>query len=79
MTFVGPFTVLFCDILNYTKNILTIFADLYDGARGKRKLDDKFDKIIVSISGINFTQWKGMEDQRKITQMFFEEIPLLIL
>ena len=55
LTFLGPALVLFCDVLNFIRILLSILFAVFCSPAGHRKLNACFESMISRVSGIKIS------------------------
>jgi hypothetical protein len=79
LTFLGPLIFLIGAPFEMLRGIFLLPAYLIGGNSGFSKVDYIFISVIEKITGLSKNHLQDINQQRAVSQLFFETIPMLIL
>lgn len=79
LTFLGPFYIMFIELLSTSMAFAQMYALLIIGYQGFDIVKNKFMYVFENVLMLDEERAEGLKQQRTISQLFFENMPMIVI
>jgi hypothetical protein len=79
LTFLGPFYIMLIELLSTLMAVSQLYVMLVIGFKGFDEVKKNFMYIFENVLNLDEERAEGLKQQRVIAQLFFENVPMIII